>query len=247
MLAPPAPNLLRGARAVDLFGGASEAEAAKILARALGQPFSPNDVARWAGLQGLSGLRVSLRLDGPNRVALSILGPGLNLERSYSLRPSGLYAYHEFFQVGERGQGLGREIFAQQVAALRQAGFTGIGTKAAGGPGQPLVGYYVWPRLGFDGTLPASVRSSLPPELAGAARISDLMATPLGRDWWRAQGVPLEVEFSLAAGSLSSQIFDAYLESAGLRLDAGDRVEEAAPLSAHEEAILDRVWARVRR
>jgi SPP1 gp7 family putative phage head morphogenesis protein len=247
--APP-PSPFANVAHLDLFGGASASEAARVIALALGRPFSPADVVRWAGVEGRAVASIAMRLDGPNRIGLSISGPGISLERSYSLRSSGLYAYHEFFRLDARGQGAGRAIFARQVEALRAAGFTGIGTKAAGGPGQPLVGYYVWPRLGFDGALPAGLR--LPAELAPAVRVSDLMGSEAGRDWWRANGQAIEIAFDLSPGSLSSRVFSAYLSE--IRTDRADAAEapsapigdEFVRLTLSDEAALDRAWAAVR-
>lgn len=243
------PLDLAKVRRLDLFGGKTEAKATELVTRTLGRPATPSDVLRWAGVreEDLEGVRVEMRADSPTRIGLTISGPGWTMERSYSSRPSGLYAYHEFFKVGQGGEGVGRDIFARQVEELRAGGFRAIETKAAGGPGQELVGYYVWPRLGFDGELPAKVRDLLPPELAGAVRVSDLVSTPAGRDWWKANGSSIEVAFDLAPASKGSQVLDAYLaEKRAARGDAA-ALEEAdmITLGPADEAILDRVWARV--
>jgi len=48
--------------------------------------------------------------------------------------------------------------------------------------------------------------------LAACARLSDLMATPAGRTFWKASGVQVPyMEFDLADNSLSWQTLDAYL------------------------------------
>lgn len=257
--APPPPPVtastapdLSTARRVDLFGGQSEAEATQAIARALGQPLTPADVVGLAGVDDLTGVSVSMRSDGPNRIGLSLVGPGYTLERSYSLRADGLYAYHEFFQLDRalRDAGLGRDIFGRQVDALREAGFQAVETKAAGGPGQPLVGYYVWPRLGFDAPIPAGLLTTLPAELSSATQLSDLMASAAGRDWWRANGTAVEVAFDLDPDSRASQVLEAYLAATrtdATRADGTGRGREDDPivLTPDDEALLDRIWARL--
>jgi hypothetical protein len=101
-------------------------------------------------------------------------------------------------------------VFGRQVQFAAEAGVVKIETHAA--RGQRMNGYYTWARFGYDATLPHyGVRDALPPSLAGAERLSDLMATAEGRAWWKEKGDTIHAEFDLAEGSLSRRVLDAYL------------------------------------
>lgn len=111
-------------------------------------------------------------------------------------------------------QGAGTALFARQVAAASALGFDHIEAGADRGAGKN--GYYTLPRWGYDGEIPDAQRAKLPPELADAKTLLDLMATPEGREWWKKNGVPVEVKFDLRPGSRSQQVLAAYLaERAG--------------------------------
>lgn len=72
-------------------------------------------------------------------------------------------------------------------------------------------GYYTWPRFGFDGPLPQSIRKMLPEEFRQAKTVLDLIDSPTGRTWWRENGVTTYLEFDLAPGSRSRRTFDSYI------------------------------------
>ena len=74
------------------------------------------------------------------------------------------------------------------------------------------VGYSVWPKFGFDGPLEPGRAAALPPSLAGAWRLSDLLATPEGRDWWEKHGWSIHLEFDMTPGSRSWQTWRADVE-----------------------------------
>ena len=125
------------------------------------------------------------------------------------------------FYVKTPGQGLGTKVLADQVANAQAMGFTKIKTFAAGsGPNSFYAmdwdgenGYYTWPRLGFDGNIPDTVARKLPPEFKGAKRVSDLMATTGGREWWKLNGEATEMEFDLTPGSESTKTLAEYLNT----------------------------------
>jgi len=108
-----------------------------------------------------------------------------------------------------RRRGLGSAIFARQIAAASALGARRIET-LAGRHGDEN-GYYTWPRLGFDGPLPDSVRRELPLGLDHATNVLDLMRGKKGRRWWKAHGVPLPLAFDLAPRSRSRAVFERYL------------------------------------
>jgi len=79
----------------------------------------------------------------------------------------------------------------------------------------PMIGYKVWPKLGFDGEIPDRLRVILPKELQAAKLISDLYATPGGRQWWEQNGGSVRLAFDLPGDSLSWVIWRAYLATKG--------------------------------
>jgi GNAT superfamily N-acetyltransferase len=115
-----------------------------------------------------------------------------------------------YFEVDkkERGKGIGAEVFGRMVDAGVAAGVDRITTSAARAADQ--IGYRVWPLFGYDGKIPEALTRDLPPELAGAERVSDLMTTEGGRSWWANNGGTVSLAFDLNPNSLSQRIWRAY-------------------------------------
>ena len=67
----------------------------------------------------------------------------------------------------------------------------------------------MWPKLGYD---PARSRRMCPPRypagVRGPRRVSDLYATAEGRAWWDVNGVQMDMEFDLQAGSYSRELWE---------------------------------------
>jgi hypothetical protein len=121
-----------------------------------------------------------------------------------------------------QGSGIGTKIFATQVQAGIKAGFKSINTYAA--KGSSYNGFYTWPRLGYDAPLPGSVREKLVvgkllKDAEKFSRISDVMKSKEGRDWWKANGTQGNMEFDLSPGSLSRQVLGAYARAKGIAND----------------------------
>jgi hypothetical protein len=112
---------------------------------------------------------------------------------------------------GRQGRNIGTEVFGRLVEGAGKGGFKEIEMTAEKSSGHN--GFYTWPRLGCDGELWSSHLRGAPPEFAKAERVSELMMTPAGREWWRTHGTRIEVAFDLAEGSLSRRVFDAYRAS----------------------------------
>ncbi|HET9112208.1 MAG TPA: phage minor head protein, partial [Ktedonobacterales bacterium] len=148
--------------------------------------------------------------------------------------PGDFYMLNASFYVREdmQGQGLGAQIFADQVDGLTQLGNVRyIETSAAGhGAGANALvgfdntggenGYYTWPRFGYLGTLPEPAAQALEAAIADGAApaawrdystIQEIMRTPEGRAWWKMSGTESHLQFDLSAGSLSRRILDTYL------------------------------------
>jgi hypothetical protein len=124
--------------------------------------------------------------------------------------------------------GVGRALLAQQVAHASNAGFKSISTEAAGhgpkraaeiGETSDMNGYYTWARYGYDAPisniLSPKVQENVAKAFPKAKRISDVMATPEGRAWWKDNGSGFMGEFDLTPGSKSMKVFEAYLKAKG--------------------------------
>ena len=116
------------------------------------------------------------------------------------------------FQILSKRQqrrGLGLRVFARQLDHARRLGICRIETVA--GRRSNENGYYTWPRFGFDGRLPPSIRESLPPGLDRCQSVLDVMDREAGRDWWRAHGISMPVTFDVTSRSRSWVVFRRYL------------------------------------
>jgi hypothetical protein len=140
------------------------------------------------------------------------------------------------------------------VEAARKAGISRIVLNAAGNSSAtkgsitstPWRGYTIWPRMGFDAPLPASIRSKLPPDLSHAKSLLDLHATPEGTRWWRDNGEDLDVTFNLKdRSSPQSKIMDRFIKKFGesrreMPLGAGDEW-----MSPEDLVRLDEMWQEI--
>jgi len=102
-------------------------------------------------------------------------------------------------------------LFARQVEAATRYGYARILTYAAGKPDGHMNGYYTWPRLGYNGAFSAEEKTRLPNTFRSARTVQDIMATPEGRQWWKANGWAKELIFDLRPGSRSHQVLMKYL------------------------------------
>jgi hypothetical protein len=107
-----------------------------------------------------------------------------------------------------RRRRVGLWSFCRQLAVAESLQVASIRITAGRGAGEN--GYYTWPRFGFDGPLPPSIRGTLPPSLRGATRVLDLMVSDAGRGWWRRHGRSIAVAFVVAADSRSRRVLEAY-------------------------------------
>jgi hypothetical protein len=113
-------------------------------------------------------------------------------------------------------------------------------------------------------------RAKLPPEHADATKVSDLMKTESGRQFWAKHGVGFEASFDLGKGSQSRQIWAAYLRKKNAvgsnapknlkdalhekaatpeRPDAEDGARRSGPVDAdftpEDLRLIDEVWAEL--
>ena len=108
-----------------------------------------------------------------------------------------------------RGRGLGLQMFHRQERNATALGIDRI--EAVAGRNHDENGYYTWPRYGFQGKVPASMRHLLPVGLEHSRTLLGLMLCEKGRDWWRERGVATAVRFDLAPGSRSRRTLVRYI------------------------------------
>ena len=132
-------------------------------------------------------------------------------------------------------EGLGSRIFAQQVKTASELGFEYISTLAAGHKGSDNVGYYVWPKLGYDTIIDKDdfetrIRKAKDEikynylenwlykntNYKGAMKLSDIYACKagdrfIGQELWYKYGGTTGMEFDLTPGSLSMRILESYI------------------------------------
>jgi hypothetical protein len=127
-----------------------------------------------------------------------------------------------------RGHGLGLQMFHRQARNARAIGVDRIEV-VAGRKGDEN-GYYTWPRYGFQGALPASIRHLLPVGLEHSRTILGLMSCEKGRGWWREHGVTTAVRFDLAPGSRSRRTLVRYVRERILRSGTKRNLESASAM-----------------
>ena len=134
-----------------------------------------------------------------------------------------------YMKSGDTGHGIGSKVFKEQVDAAAEFGVLRISAFAAKGP--TTNGYYTWARLGFDAELNKVVGFASHEEMTArfpqATKISDLMRSPEGREFWVKTGQGFPGIFDLTEGSLSRKVLSAYVKERAER--ASGRVSNSGP------------------
>lgn len=189
-----------------------------------GQKINKRDLCALACSNGEGRVRVRLSTDGQN---LRLLADSPDHETSRAIPKGGKIVHNEAFFAEKTGTGLGTRLLANQVDAAARLGVDRIMTMAerldSDDPGSAMVGYYTWPRLGYDAPLNGRLQ-----ELLGAAAkphgltqaeidrmgtLQDLFRTKGGRDLWKEAGLGMPMAFDPKPGSRSREILDAYVEA----------------------------------
>lgn len=139
---------------------------------------------------------------------------GARFHAAYCVRRVGrdLVLFNEGFRIlktSMQGKGFGLWSFCRQVDNASRLGISRIQTVAGRREGEN--GYYTWPRFGFDGPLPRNTAQRLPPRLAHARTLLDLMQCEEGRRWWREHGGTLHVAFDLRDRSRCRTVLERYV------------------------------------
>lgn len=198
----------------------SDPQALKRAARILGRTATKQDLASLVGATDTATVDVTSEFDRVTvttryrDAAGAALGSSTREIKETGGRP---YIRNVLFEVNAtaQGQGLGTAVLGRQIEQAPALGITAIRAEAARDDVTGMVGYKVWPRMGFDAPIPPAVAAQLPAGLTTAASLSDLMRTPAGRSFWDAHGVAVNVTFDLTPGSTSRRVWDAYRAAKG--------------------------------
>jgi SPP1 gp7 family putative phage head morphogenesis protein len=183
---------------------------------------SVSDCLRMSGIpDGTGDLRVKFEDEARRVVRVQSRHALATQERTIVFAENGEVEIHNDYFAKRDGapSGLGARCLSEQVAAVLDQGYTGvIETEAAGMANEDFNGYYTWPRMGYDLELD-DIRHRfsrpLPSNLSGATHLSDLMATPEGRAWWKAYGFSVHATFDVRPGSPHIRRLVAYLQEKG--------------------------------
>lgn len=199
-----------------------------------------------------------------NYAMVMVIGEGYSAKRMIYVMADGTKVINNlgfFIDESMQGKGIGTKALANQVKVAVSKGYSMILLEASGERQSTHKGYYVWARLGFDGPLDKAYKFEKGsdyhiPEHDTAERVSDLMRTERGREWWKQNGGTWSGTFDLSPGSLSRRVLSNYLKEKGL--DYGvtanakslskqvhsrrQDVETPPVLSPQDEEILDRIW-----
>lgn len=148
----------------------------------------------------------------------------LKIEREISYDKNGdPFINNKSFYLDEKfsGKGLGIDVFADQVGSAIGSGAKKITCVAE--RGEKSNGYYTWPRFGYDGPIPPEIMDRFGDEIAEITgmdagsdlKVSSLMRSEAGRDFWKNNGSTFKAEFDLSKGSFSRRILSAYLKEKG--------------------------------
>ncbi|MEG2031349.1 MAG: hypothetical protein RR376_11965 [Janthinobacterium sp.] len=183
-------------------------------------------LARLAGAPDGSQITVSRGAGGADTVNLQVKNALFKYPSEYFIINSGgelrfelavdsIYVREEF-----QDQGIGVRSVMLSIFQAKELGFHSVTLFAAGSATNRgmFFGYHVWPTLGFDAPLTGQISGKLPQALQGCVRLSDIMRTDEGRDWWYDNGVALELSFELEDDSVSWQLLNEYAEGKGILL-----------------------------
>lgn len=179
-------------------------ETRKIIQRFFGSDLSDKDFEKLAG--GVQGSKVIVK-DRRGGLVVTTNGRDFNSEFSLHKGPNGLECYYGRIvaDFNARGSSLVPKVLSSQLRSMKEKGVTKILTSAAGfGPGATgktnswdMIGYKVWPKMGFDGKLLSYHKDKLSPQYRSANTIQELYAMPGGRKEWEQNGSSIDLSLDL--------------------------------------------------
>ena len=143
----------------------------------------------------------------PNRPGwydMTATSPELNnFSASFDFPNKTIHAHSLFPKPESEGRGFGKKMLNYVQNLANEHGFEKIKTLGGQGSswyGSDMTGYRAWPKYGFDGILPATVKDKLPPYLAAKnpQTIQQLHALPGGANFWflHGEGSPMELDLT---------------------------------------------------
>jgi len=149
-------------------------------------------------------------------------------ELSFDIEQNCWYVYNSKFRLNTEywGQQLAVRSIATQARAAQALGIQRLSTHAVGSyqlanrpnKDERWSGYWIWPRIGFDGEIPSNVRSKLSTFFQRCQTVSDLIWTEEGAAEWRLHGEDVALRFDTAEGSRSWKILERYTSKRGIRI-----------------------------
>lgn len=136
--------------------------------------------------------------------------------------PQNLHLQRLRLKDDEQRRGVSTRLFHVQAKTAARLGFHFIKGNALyveGGRGLGYNGAYTFGRLGFDGALTDDVKAELPHEVRHYETLLELMATPAGRNAWRANSKTIQVSFDLSPDSTSWLTLNKYLADKNIQLN----------------------------
>ena len=201
---------------VRVAPGQTEEQVLAVMRSILGRPRAAlREAANLAGAPDDAVVSVAVAARHGRRIIESIAQNSvMRIEVSLQTRSDGrpvlVNEQVDVIPVAQR-HGVGTTFVGRQVEQAVRLGIVEIRAYAVRWDQMGNVGYLVWPLLGFDGPFPPGFIDRLPPELAAARQVSDLMKTPEGRVWWIRNGDDINLTFDLSPGSPARRRFRAYL------------------------------------
>lgn len=137
-----------------------------------------------------------------------------------------LYIHNDHFRTtGTAPKGTGLKSFATEVFHAQKFGVEYIDTYAAGNyqlsqrsGSDHWIGYYVWPRFGYNAALDQADWAKFPPTFRGIPDLNELFDQPNGWFVWKYHGTAREMLFDLDPASRSTAMLKGYLQTRGFKL-----------------------------
>lgn len=204
---------------VELVFHSEPEQIANLSKKLFGRELSTEELVKLAGAPA-GTRRVAVRSVYPDKLELRVDHPYFKFHwRTFSVNmpwdPKRRQLTSELVSIARTGvapRHSGAKDFARMVDVCREYGVAHIVAEAAKDERYAEVGYYVWPRLGFNATLNrCDLPLDAPAPFTSAKSLHELFAMPGGAEYWRQHGHSMRVQFELSDGSPSMQRFEAYL------------------------------------
>lgn len=203
----------------------SEEEVRDFTRKTFGRELSRDDIADLAGAPPESEVQIALRDDSDER---RYGGPNIGIYVYFPDRAGACYRVfdpvkkiitNEQMRVDKnlRGKGIGTAVFEVEVETAAKLGLKRIEVEAIGDANSSANGYYTWARLGFEGDVKGPNGDTV--------KLSKLMSSPEGRDWWKQNGTDFFGTFDLSPTSVSMRVFSEYRRLKRQALESEARAE----------------------